>query len=419
MEYMSRESLLERFLRYISIPSQSDPTVSEVPSTKMQWDMVRELETELKELGLEDIHVSDHAVLTARLAATADAPEGTPVIGFCTHVDTVDVQLDPKISPQVVENYDGGVITLNKEKNLVLDPETETALKNYVGDTIVTTTGNSVLGSDDKAGVAAVMGAITELVKSGAPHGEIYLAFVPDEETGLRGSKKMELDRFPVDFAYTLDCCEIGEVVYETFNAGSAVINIQGVAAHPMSAKGNMVNPVLIACDFVQYFDRLKTPENTDGTDGYIWVQGISGNQSNASVELNIRDHHRDRYLGYKDYIEKAVAFLKERYPRATIELSMEDVYANIKDAKTPSNEFAVDHIYTAMERLGITPKTLSMRGGTDGSYLSSQGIFTPNFFTGGHNFHSVYEYLPLNSLVKSSEMVRTIIDLVQEDAKK
>ena len=197
------------------------------------------------------------------------------------------------------------------------------------------------------------------------------------------------------------------------------MINIQGVAAHPMSAKGNMVNPVLIACDFVQYFDRLKTPENTDGTDGYIWVQGISGNQSNASVELNIRDHHRDRYLGYKDYIEKAVAFLKERYPRATIELSMEDVYANIKDAKTPANEFAVDHIYTAMERLGITPKTLSMRGGTDGSYLSSQGIFTPNFFTGGHNFHSVYEYLPLNSLVKSSEMVRTIIDLVQEDAKK
>ena len=370
MEYMSRESLLERFLRYISIPSQSDPTISEVPSTEMQWDMVRALETELKELGLEDIHVSEHAVLTARLAATADAPEGTPVIGFCTHVDTVDVQLNPEISPQVVENYDGGVITLNKEKNLVLDPETETALKNYVGDTIVTTTGNSVLGSDDKAGVAAVMGAITELVKSGAPHGEIYLAFVPDEETGLRGSKKM-------------------------------------------------VNPVLIACDFVQYFDRLKTPENTDGTDGYIWVQGISGNQSNASVELNIRDHHRDRYLGYKDYIEKAVAFLKERYPRATIELSMEDVYANIKDAKTPENEFAVDHIYTAMKRLGITPKTLSMRGGTDGSYLSSQGIFTPNFFTGGHNFHSVYEYLPLNSLVKSSEMVRTIIDLVQEDAKK
>ena len=343
MEYMSRESLLERFLRYISIPSQSDPTVSEIPSTKMQWDMVRELETELKELGLEDIHVSEHAVLTARLAATADAPEGTPVIGFCTHVDTVDVQLAPEISPQVVKNYDGGVITLNKEKNLVLDPETETALKNYVGDTIVTTTGNSVLGSDDKAGVAAVMGAITELVKSGAPHGEIYLAFVPDEETGLRGSKKMELDRFPVDFAYTLDCCEIGEVVYETFNAGSAVINIQGVAAHPMSAKGNMVNPVLIACDFVQYFDRLKTPENTDGTDGYIWVQGISGNQSNASVELNIRDHHRDRYLGYKDYIKKAVAFLKERYPRATIELSMEDVYANIKDATTPANEFPVD----------------------------------------------------------------------------
>ena len=177
MEYMSRESLLERFLRYISIPSQSDPTVSEIPSTKMQWDMVRELETELKELGLEDIHVSEHAVLTARLAATADAPKGTPVIGFCTHVDTADVQLDPEISPQVVENYDGGVITLNKEKNLVLDPETETALKNYVGDTIVTTTGHSVLGSDDKAGVAAVMGAITELVKSGAPHGEIYLAF--------------------------------------------------------------------------------------------------------------------------------------------------------------------------------------------------------------------------------------------------
>lgn len=412
-----KTALTERFLRYVAIPSQSNPAVSEVPSSPGQWDMVRLLESELTALGFVDLHISEHACLTGKLPATPDVAPNTPAVGFCAHVDTVDVNLSPEIHPQIVRNYDGGVITLNREQGIYLDPAEHPELNAYVGDDIICTDGTSVLGADDKAAVTSIMTAMQHIVEQKISHGDIYVAFVPDEEIGLRGAKKLELDRFPVAYAYTLDCCGIGEVVYETFNAGSGFVRIRGISAHPMSAKGVLLNPILVATDLIQLFNRLETPENTDGTDGYIWIHGIQGNQSDAVVELNIRDHNKERYEARKSYIRQAVALIQEKYPRAQIELELEDVYANIKDALRDDNREAIDHIYEAMKRLDITPITLSMRGGTDGSYLSSQGLLTPNFFTGAHNFHSNCEFLPLNSFEKSCQMVLTLIELIREKA--
>lgn len=223
----------------------------------------------------------------------------------------------------------------------------------------------------------------------------------------------MNFSEFPVDFAYTIDCCELGEVVYETFNAGSAVITIHGVSTHPMSAKGVLVNPTLLAVDFINMFDRKETPECTEGKEGYIWCQAIHSNQSTAVVNLNIRDHYKEKYEARKKLISENVNKLQIANPRAKIECDMSDTYGNIADAVTDENRKAIDYIYAAMKELGITPHTIAMRGGTDGSFISTKGILTPNYFTGGHNFHSKFEFLPVPSLEKSYQMTMTLIELI------
>ena len=237
--------------------------------------------------------------------------------------------------------------------------------------------------------------------------------FVPDEECGLRGAKKMDFSKFPVAFAYTIDCCELGEVVYETFNAGSAVVKIKGVSAHPMSAKGVMVNPTLVAVDLINSFDRMQTPEHTEGTEGYIWAKSIISNQSEAVVQLDIRDHNKNTYEARKHLIKTNVESLQKLYPRAEIVCTITDTYGNIADAVNDENRKCIDYIYTAMSELGIKPNTIAMRGGTDGSYISTQGILTPNYFTGGHNFHSNCEFLPLLALEKSCQMTLKLIELI------
>lgn len=410
-----RDELLERFLRYVNIPSQSRAGGA-VPSSPTQWHMAQQLEVELELMDLEDLYTSKKCVLTGYLPA--NLPEGftgkVPKIGFCTHLDTVDVNLSPIIHPHVVKAYPGGDVVLNQEKNIVMKASEHPELAPYVGQDIVFSDGTSVLGADNKAAVANVMTMIHTLVTHPEIyHGDIYVAFVPDEEVGLRGSKSMEFDRFPVDFAYTIDCCELGEVVYETFNAGSAFVNIQGVSAHPMSAKGNLVNPTLLAVDLANMFDRKETPECTEGKEGYIWLKSIQSNASRAEMRLDIRDHDKAKYEEKKQKIRDAVAALQAREPRARIRLDMEDTYGNIADALTPENHKAIDYIYEAMKDLEITPKTIAMRGGTDGSFISTKGIFTPNYFTGGLNFHSKYEFLPLPSLEKSYQVTMKIIELV------
>lgn len=409
--------MMHRFCRYVRIPSQSKPNGgTQVPSTESQWDMARTLMKECEDMGLIDLSLSDKCVLTGRLPAHTEpgCDRKIPAVGFCAHLDTVDVDLSPVVHPQLVEHYDGSDIVLNADKNIVMTVSDHPELRDYVGQDLITTDGTSVLGADNKAAITNVMTALHTLTTHpGLYHGDIYVAFVPDEECGLFGSKNMDFSKFPVDFAYTIDSCALGEIVYETFNAGSATVTIHGVSAHPMSAKGNLVNPTLLACDFINMFDRSETPECTEGKEGYIWCQAVESNQSKAVVSLNIRDHSKEKYEEKKRRIAANVEKLKQMEPRASIICEMEDTYGNIADAITDDNHKAIDYIFDAFKELQIQPKPIAMRGGTDGSFISTKGILTPNYFTGGLNFHSRYEFLPLPSLEKSYEVTMKLIDLI------
>lgn len=412
-----QEEMMHRFCRYVRIPSQSKPNGgTQVPSTESQWDMARTLMKECEDMGLIDLSLSDKCVLTGRLPAHTEpgCDRKIPAVGFCAHLDTVDVDLSPVVHPQLVEHYDGSDIVLNADKNIVMTVSDHPELRDYVGQDLITTDGTSVLGADNKAAITNVMTALHTLTTHpGLYHGDIYVAFVPDEECGLFGSKNMDFSKFPVDFAYTIDSCALGEIVYETFNAGSATVTIHGVSAHPMSAKGNLVNPTLLACDFINMFDRSETPECTEGKEGYIWCQAVESNQSKAVVSLNIRDHSKEKYEEKKRRIAANVEKLKQMEPRASIICEMEDTYGNIADAITDDNHKAIDYIFDAFKELQIQPKPIAMRGGTDGSFISTKGILTPNYFTGGLNFHSRYEFLPLPSLEKSYEVTMKLIDLI------
>lgn len=417
----TQKALKERFFRYVQIPSQSRYNGGiKVPSTESQWDMAKLLMKECEALGVQDLALSDKCVLTGRLPAhlPQDHTGAVPAVGFCTHLDTVDVDLSPEVHPQLVTDYDGKDIVLNAEKNIVMKVSEHPELLDYVGQDLIVTDGTSVLGADNKAATTNVMHALETLQKdSSIYHGDIYLAFVPDEECGLFGSKSMDYSKFTPDFAYTIDSCALGEVVYETFNAGSAFVTIHGISAHPMNAKGVLVNPTLLACDFINKFDRQETPECTDGKDGYIWCQAVTSNQSRAVVELNIRDHDKQKYEEKKDRIRRYAKELADANPRITVECEITDTYGNIADAITDENRKAIDYIYDAFQALSITPNTIAMRGGTDGSFISTKGILTPNYFTGGLNFHSRFEFLPLPSLEKSCAVTLKLISLIYEGA--
>lgn len=408
-----QNKLYQHFCRYVAITSQSDASQTVVPSTPGQYELAKQLKSDLQALGLSQIILDEQAILTARLPSNLPYPVQS--VGFIAHLDTVDVNLSPEIHPQLIRDYDGKDICLHPEKKHYLNTQTHPEILQYIGDDILCSDGTSVLGADNKAAIAAIRVALEEIINNQQPHGDIYVCFVPDEEIGLRGVKQLDLKRFPVDYAYTIDCCELGEIVYQTFNACTATLTIEGVSAHPMSAKGVLVNPTQIAVDMVNLLDRLQTPENTDHTEGFIWPEELHSNQSTATLNLHIRDHNQQSFQEKKRYIQSAVDLTRLRYPRATIELTLEDTYGNINDYVNADNKIAIDHLYKAMEKLGIEPKTLAMRGGTDGSYLSSQGILTPNFFTGAHNFHSNCEFLPMRSFEKSCRMILTLCELISQ----
>ena len=408
-----KEELLERFLRYAAVTSQSNAKAGTVPSSPGQRRLAELLAAELGEIGFQKIEISEYSVLTAFLPGNLPDNRAVPTVGWVAHLDTVDAGLSPDVHPQVIRGYQGGDICLNAEKDLWMRTAEHPEVEDYIGDDLVVTDGTSVLGADNKSAIANVMTAFTRIVKENRPHGNIYLAFVPDEEIGLCGAKKMDFSKFPVDFAYTIDCCALGEVVYQTFNAGGATISIKGVTAHPMSSKGVLVNPTLIATDFVQMMDRTATPECTEGTEGFIWVNSIVSSPARATVSIKIRDHNRAKYEEKKATIARAVEYLKTRYPRAVIELTMSDVNGNIEDALTDENRATIDMLYRALEIEGVEPKTIAMRGGTDGSYISTQGIITPNYFTGALNFHSSCEFMPLSAVEKSTQVTLALVDLI------
>ncbi|HFV5130082.1 TPA: peptidase T, partial [Escherichia coli] len=309
------------------------------------------------------------------------------------------VGLSPDIHPQILK-FTGEDLCLNAEKDIWLRVKEHPEILKYRGEDIIFSDGTSVLGADNKAAVSVVM-TMLENLTSEHQHGDIVVAFVPDEETGLRGAKSLDLQRFSVDFAWTIDCCESGEIVYENFNAASAEIRFTGVTAHPMSAKNVLVNPLLMACDYINEFDRLETPENTAGREGYIWFNGMNAGQSNAVLQASIRDFDQSSFTRRKQQIAAVAHKISSRYPTARVEFTITDIYSNISNALNKDRR-AVDLLFESMNMLGITPKPIPMRGGTDGAVLSARGILTPNFFTGAHNFHSIFEFLPLKSFEES-----------------
>ncbi|EPL9384075.1 peptidase T [Klebsiella aerogenes] len=388
--------LTQRFFRYLAITSQSDPRATTLPTTPGQHQMAQALADELRQFGLDDIVVDEHATVTAVKKGTVP---GAPRIGFITHIDTVDVGLSPNIHPQILR-FTGEDLCLNPEQQIWLRVDEHPEILAYRDEEIIFSDGTSVLGADNKAAVTVVM-TLLENLTAEHKHGDIVVAFVPDEEVGLRGAKALDLSRFAVDFAWTIDCCELGEIVYENFNAASAEIRFTGVTAHPMSAKGVLVNPLLMATDFMSYFDRQQTPEHTAGREGYVWFNGIHGDQNSTRLQANIRDFDLDSFNRRKQQIGEAAEKIAAQYPTARVEFTISDTYSNISNA-IGEDRRAIDLMFTAMESLGITPKPTPMRGGTDGAALSAKGLLTPNFFTGAHNFHSKFEFLPLRAFEAS-----------------
>ncbi|MGI8464532.1 peptidase T [Pectobacterium punjabense] len=391
--------LSNRFYRYLAVTSQSDASSTTLPSTPEQHEMARLLADELRALGLQDVVIDEHATVTA--VKPGNCPSA-PRIGFITHIDTVDVGLSPHIHPQTLR-FTGEDLCLNAEQDIWLRTAEHPEILPYVGQDIIFSDGTSVLGADNKAAVTVVM-TLMENLTHATPHGDIVVAFVPDEEIGLRGAKALDLKRFDVDFAYTIDCCELGEVVYENFNAASAEIRFTGVPAHPMSAKGVLVNPLLMAHDFISQFDRQQTPEHTEGREGYVWFNDLTANANEAKLKASIRDFDLATFEQRKQQIAAIAEKIAAQYPTGSVAFSLTDIYSNISNAITDDRR-AIDLLFAALDTLGIEPKVTPMRGGTDGAALSAKGLLTPNFFTGAHNFHSRFEFLPVPSFVKSYEV--------------
>ena len=398
-----RAALTERFLRYVAIESQSDAAATTLPSTPGQQLLADLLAQELRDLGLSDVVVDDHATVTA--VKRGNRP-GAPRIGFIAHVDTVDSGLSPVIRPQIL-HFEGEDLCLNREQDIWLRVADHPEIARWRGADILFSDGTSVLGADNKAAVAIIMTLMARLGPADS-HGDIAVAFVPDEEIGLRGAKALDLARFPCDFAYTIDCCEVGEVVIENFNAAAGELVFTGVPAHPMSAKGVMVNPLLMAHDFIAAFDRAETPEQTAGREGYVWFIEMTANAGQAHLKLAIRDFDRQSFAQRKRRVAEVAEAIAARYPTGRVSCSITDTYGNISDSLGDDRR-PVDRLLAAVKSLGVEPKLIPMRGGTDGAALSARGLPTPNFFTGAYNFHSRFEFLPIPAFETAFAVARAL----------
>lgn len=398
-----RAQLIERFLRYVAIESQSDAKATTLPSTPGQQRLADLLAGELRALGLADVVVDDRATVTA--VRRGNRP-GAPRIGFIAHLDTVDTGLSAVIRPQILR-FEGDDLCLNREQDIWLRVADHPEIARWSGADILFSDGTSVLGADNKAAIAIIMTLLANLGPDDAC-GDIAIAFVPDEEIGLRGAKALDLARFPCDFAYTIDCCEVGEVVIENFNAAAGEIVFTGVSAHPMSAKGVMVNPLLMAHDFIAAFDRAETPEHTEGREGYVWFVELTAHASQAHLKLAIRDFDQESFAHRKRKVAEVADVIASRYPTGRVSCSVTDTYGNISDSLGDDRR-SVDRLLAAMAELKIEPKLIPMRGGTDGAALSARGVPTPNFFTGAYNFHSRFEFLPLPAFETAFAVARAL----------
>ncbi len=405
-------TVVERFLKYVTFGTQSSETSGTTPSTPGQRVFAEALVKELKDLGLEEISIDEHSYVMASLPANTD-DNSIPTIGFISHLDTSPDMAGDHVKPRIV-HYEGGDICLNADQNIVLSPAMFPEMLEYTGQDIIVTDGTTLLGADDKAGIAAIISAMAYLKEHPEiKHGKVRIGFTPDEEIG-QGADHFDVQKFGCDWAYTVDGGQIGELEYENFNAASAKVCFKGLNVHPGTAKDKMINAALLATQFASWLPAEQRPEHTDGYEGFFHLIGMEGTVEEASLSYIIRDHSRELFEQKKDLLKQLVTRMNETYAGSTT-LVLKDQYYNMREIVEPKKHI-VDLAFQAMKAIGITPKVQPIRGGTDGARLSFMGLPCPNLFTGGHNFHGRYEYLPIPSLQKGME---TVIKIVELSAKK
>ena len=401
------EKLLDKFLRYVTVDTMSDPESETQPSSAKQFDLLRMLRDELEAMGIK-AELDEFGYVMATISSNID--KEVPAIGFIAHVDTSPDASGKDVKPQIIEDYQGGDIMLNAEKDIVLKVSDFPEMQNYIGKTLITTDGTTLLGADDKGGVAAIMYAAQYLMEHPeVKHGDIKIGFTPDEEVG-RGVVKFDVKKFGAQYAYTIDGGEIGELEYENFNAAGAKIRIQGANIHPGYAKDKMINSMQIAMELNAMLPVNQRPEFTCGYEGFFLLTEIKGTVEETSMQYIIRDHDRAKFEEKKELLKAVVEYLNKKHNNA-VTLEMKDQYYNMRQEVEP-HYFIVEKAIKAIEMAGIKPKVQPIRGGTDGANLSFMGLPCPNIFAGGHNFHGKYEYVPLESMEKASEVILNIISL-------
>ncbi|MED4970639.1 peptidase T [Parageobacillus toebii] len=409
-----KNEIIERFTKYVQVDTQSDPNSDTCPSTPGQWTLARMLVEELKAIGMEEVTIDENGYIMATLPANTD--KDVPTIGFLAHMDTAPEFTGANVKPQIVENYDGNDIILNEALHIVLSPKDFPELANYKGHTLITTDGTTLLGADNKAGIAEIMTAMAYLIQHPEiKHGKVRVAFTPDEEIG-RGPHKFDVAKFGAKYAYTVDGGPLGELEYESFNAAEAKIKFKGKNVHPGTAKGKMINSMKIAMEFHAQLPANEAPEHTEGYEGFYHLLSFQGNVEETALHYIIRDFDREQFEERKAKMREIAAKLQEKYGKERIAIEIKDQYYNMREKIEPVRE-VVDIAYEAMKNLNIEPKISPIRGGTDGSQLSYMGLPTPNIFTGGENFHGRYEYISVDNMIKATNVIIEIIKLFEQKA--
>ncbi len=410
---IDKKHLIDRFISYVTVDTESDPTSDTTPSTAKQWDLANALVEELKHIGLQDVTIDDNAYIMATLPS--NVPHKVPTIGFISHFDTTPDFTGKDVKPQIIENYDGNDIVLNKAQNIILSPSYFEDLLLYKGQTLITTDGTTLLGADDKAGITEIVSAMEYLVQHPEiKHGKIRVGFTPDEEIG-RGAHKFDVEKFGAEWAYTMDGSQVGELEYENFNAAGALVSIKGKIVHPGYAKGKMVNSMYIATDYINSLPRLETPEHTQDRQGFFHLYSVTGEVDSTQLQYIIRDHDKEHFEARKEMMLKLADELNSQLGEPCVSVEIKDQYFNMREKIEPVMHI-VDIAQKAMQQAGIKPLIKPIRGGTDGSQLSFKGLPCPNIFAGGHNFHGRFEYVPVESIQKAIEVIVNIAQLVGEE---
>lgn len=402
-------TVIDRFLKYVTFDTQSDESTGVTPSTAKQMVFAQYLKTELEELGLEDISLDENGYLFATLPANVERE--IPTIGFIAHMDTSPDMSGENVSPRIVEKYEGGDIVLSEVDHIILSPSQFPELKDHVGEDLIVTDGHTLLGADDKAGIAEIVAAAAYLkAHPEIEHGKIRIGFNPDEEIGL-GAHKFDVEKFGCKWAYTMDGGEVGELEFENFNAAAAKVHVKGRNVHPGYAKNKMINSMLVANEFVAMFPADETPATTDGYEGFFHLVGMEGEVESSTLSYIIRDHDREKFEARKSFIKVCADRLNEKYGADTVTVELKDQYYNMRQQVEPLMHI-IDIAFAAMKEAGVEPKVKAIRGGTDGAQLSFKGLPCPNIFAGGLNFHGRYEFVPVQSIKKAMNVIVKIAEL-------